>query len=213
MQELLIQIIVTLVQNGSDKIGGSTVNATLSTEGIAVTLVFIDSTQGWLVTDSGLQSEAPTNHIYVTATGGTITTLVILKFTHLQDQELLQFLQQVMQQVQIHSRLFSSGSRWWWWCEAVQLEVEAQEQVVIEFLHLYLYTASPINRLSNPAGITVSATSFSNYSWSWWRYWIIPPGGDGNGGNGSDSTFSSNNICRWWRWWSIGGWNEFKVVV
>jgi hypothetical protein len=64
---------VTLVQNGSDKIGGSTVNATLSTEGIAVTLVFIDSTQGWLVTDSGLQSESPTA-AYVTATGGTTTT-------------------------------------------------------------------------------------------------------------------------------------------
>jgi hypothetical protein len=64
---------VTLVQNGSDKIGGSTVNATLETEGIAVTLVFIDSTQGWLVTDSGLQSEAPTA-AFVTATGGTITT-------------------------------------------------------------------------------------------------------------------------------------------
>ena len=63
---------VTLVQNGSDKIGGSTVNATLGTEGIAVTLVFIDSTQGWLVTDSGLQGEAPTAQ-YVTATGGTIT--------------------------------------------------------------------------------------------------------------------------------------------
>ncbi len=64
---------VTLVQNGSDKIGGSTVNATLDVEGIAVTLVFIDSTQGWLVTDSGLQTEAPTA-LYVTATGGTITT-------------------------------------------------------------------------------------------------------------------------------------------
>ena len=63
---------VTLVQNGSDKIGGSTVNATLDVEGIAVTLVFIDSTQGWLVTDSGLQTEAPTAQ-YVTATGGTIT--------------------------------------------------------------------------------------------------------------------------------------------
>jgi len=59
--------------NGSDKIGGSTINATLETEGIAVTLVFIDSTQGWLVTDSGLQSEAPTAHL-LTATGGTITT-------------------------------------------------------------------------------------------------------------------------------------------
>jgi len=64
---------VTLVQNGSDKIGGSAVNATLTTEGIAVTLVFIDATQGWLVTDSGLQTEAPTAQ-YVTATGGTITT-------------------------------------------------------------------------------------------------------------------------------------------
>jgi len=65
---------LTLVQNGSDKIGGSTVNATLDVEGIAVTLVFIDSTQGWLVTDSGLQSEAPTTS-FIAATGGTITTV------------------------------------------------------------------------------------------------------------------------------------------
>jgi hypothetical protein len=65
---------VTLVQNGSDKIGGSTVNATLDVEGIAVTLVFIDSTQGWLVTDSGLQGEAPTAE-FVAATGGTVTTV------------------------------------------------------------------------------------------------------------------------------------------
>ena len=44
---------VTLVQNGSDKIGGSTVNATLDTEGAAVTLVFVDSTEGWVtVNDS-----------------------------------------------------------------------------------------------------------------------------------------------------------------
>jgi len=63
----------TLVQNGSDKIGGSTVNGILETEGIAVTLVFIDSTQGWLVTDSGLQSESPTEQ-FIAATGGTVTT-------------------------------------------------------------------------------------------------------------------------------------------
>jgi len=63
-----------LVPNGSDKIGGSAVNATLSTEGLSVTLVFIDSTQGWLVTDDGLQSEANTA-AFVTATGGnTVTT-------------------------------------------------------------------------------------------------------------------------------------------
>ena len=63
---------VTLVQNGSDKIGGSTVNATLSTEGLAVTLVFIDATQGWLVTDNGTQDTAPTAE-FIAATGGTIT--------------------------------------------------------------------------------------------------------------------------------------------
>ena len=65
--------VVTLVQNGSDKIGGSTENGILNTEGIAVTLVFIDSTQGWLITDDGLQSVADTNP-FITATGGTITT-------------------------------------------------------------------------------------------------------------------------------------------
>jgi len=62
---------LTLGRNGS-KIGGDAVDGTLTTEGIAVTLVFIDSTQGWLVTDSGLQSESPTR-TYITATGGTIT--------------------------------------------------------------------------------------------------------------------------------------------
>jgi hypothetical protein len=64
---------VTVAPNGSDKIGGdSTADGTLTTEGIAVTFVFIDSTQGWLVTDSGLQSELPTAQ-YIVATGGTIT--------------------------------------------------------------------------------------------------------------------------------------------
>jgi len=62
-----------LISNGSEKIGGSTNNAILSTEGLAVTLVYIDSTQGWLVTDDGLQSNADTNP-YIQATGGTETT-------------------------------------------------------------------------------------------------------------------------------------------
>jgi len=61
-----------LVPNGSDKIGGSTNNAILATEGIALTLIYIDSTQGWLVTDDGLQSVAVTNP-FIVATGGTIT--------------------------------------------------------------------------------------------------------------------------------------------
>jgi hypothetical protein len=64
---------VTLVQNGSDKIGGETVNATVATQGIAVTLVFVDSTKGWVVTDDGLASSASTS-AFIAASGGTETT-------------------------------------------------------------------------------------------------------------------------------------------
>ena len=60
-----------LLRNGSN-IGGNALNSTLSIEGLAVTLVYVDATKGWLVTDSGLQNEAPGPE-YITATGGTIT--------------------------------------------------------------------------------------------------------------------------------------------
>ena len=65
---------VTLDLNGTDKAAGSTTNPKLVQEGIAVTLVFVDSTKGWIVTDSGLQSEANQAQ-FITATGGTITTV------------------------------------------------------------------------------------------------------------------------------------------
>jgi hypothetical protein len=64
---------VVLDLNGSDKIGGQTTNPTLSTQGLAVTLVFVDATKGWLVTDSGLQNEAP-GALFVTASGGCEST-------------------------------------------------------------------------------------------------------------------------------------------
>ena len=55
------------------KIGGVVANSTMSTDGIAVTLVYVDATKGWIVTDSGLASDAP-GPKYVAATGGCITT-------------------------------------------------------------------------------------------------------------------------------------------
>ena len=65
---------LTLVQNGSDKIGSSTINAILSTEGGSLTLVFVDSTQGWLVVNDGVQEKALTAQ-FISATGGnTVTT-------------------------------------------------------------------------------------------------------------------------------------------
>ena len=63
---------VILNRNG-EPIGGDANNSELTTEGLAVTLVYVDGTKGWLVTDDGLQSSAP-GPKFVTATGGTIKT-------------------------------------------------------------------------------------------------------------------------------------------
>ena len=63
----------TLARNGSN-IAGLAIDSSIETEGIAITLVYVDATKGWLVTDSGLQSEAP-GPLYVAATGGTVTTV------------------------------------------------------------------------------------------------------------------------------------------
>ena len=64
---------LTLGRNGSNISGGAN-DASVNTEGIAVTLVYVDVTKGWLVTDSGNQSDAPLP-TFITATGGTITTV------------------------------------------------------------------------------------------------------------------------------------------
>jgi len=64
---------LTIVPNGTDKIGNLNQNAVLSTEGQSVTLVYVDSTQGWINTMDSTSNVrgAP---LFVAATGGTITT-------------------------------------------------------------------------------------------------------------------------------------------
>jgi hypothetical protein len=63
---------LTVDRNGSN-IGGVAANGTLSTNGLSVTFVYVDATQGWIVTDSGNRSDLPAPQ-FVTATGGTILT-------------------------------------------------------------------------------------------------------------------------------------------
>jgi hypothetical protein len=63
---------VTVARNGSN-IGGSAVNGVLSTNGVSVTFVYVDATQGWIVTDSGNRSDLPTPQ-FIAATGGCIAT-------------------------------------------------------------------------------------------------------------------------------------------
>jgi hypothetical protein len=62
----------TLGRNGSN-INGDASDSILTTEGLAVTLVYVDGTKGWITTDTGLASQTP-GPLFVTATGGCVTT-------------------------------------------------------------------------------------------------------------------------------------------
>ena len=64
---------LTVSPNGSEKIGGVNADVVLSTEGQSVTLVYVDSTQGWLnIQDS---TSNVRGNSFVAATGGTETTV------------------------------------------------------------------------------------------------------------------------------------------
>jgi len=64
---------LTVVPNGTDKIGSLNNNAILNTEGQSVTFVFVDSTQGWINTMDSTSNVRGTP-LFIIATGGTITT-------------------------------------------------------------------------------------------------------------------------------------------
>ena len=63
---------LTISPNGSDKLGGTNATKILKTEGQSITLVFVDSTQGWINTmdsTSNVRGES-----FISASGGTETT-------------------------------------------------------------------------------------------------------------------------------------------
>ena len=61
---------ITINSNGSEKIQGSTLDRIINTNGVTVTLVYVDGTQGWKVVDSGEVSNLPQVALFTTATGG-----------------------------------------------------------------------------------------------------------------------------------------------
>ena len=64
---------ITIDPNGTDKINGIIGNATISTNGAAVTLIFIDATRGWKDVNDATLNVTGINP-FVAATGGTILT-------------------------------------------------------------------------------------------------------------------------------------------
>ena len=64
---------LTVSPNGSEKIGGVASDAVLETEGQSATFVYVDSTEGWINVQE--TSNSVTGQSFITATGGTITTV------------------------------------------------------------------------------------------------------------------------------------------
>ena len=65
----------TIAPNGSEKIGGVADTLQLDVNGQAITLVYVDSTKGWVNVQNAEDTEVGTAAAFITATGGTITTV------------------------------------------------------------------------------------------------------------------------------------------
>jgi hypothetical protein len=64
-----------IIDPNGNNIQGSASNFNLNTEGGTILLIYVDATQGWLSVDSAVASDIlTTGPLFITATGGTITT-------------------------------------------------------------------------------------------------------------------------------------------
>ena len=72
IQELLQTNALTVVPNGSEKIGGVAASASLNVNGQAATFIYVDGTEGWINTQE-TQTTQTGLPPYITATGGTVT--------------------------------------------------------------------------------------------------------------------------------------------
>jgi hypothetical protein len=64
---------IVIDPNGSDNIQGVNANYLINVNGGTVTLVYVDSTQGWRPTDAATASSITEQPLFTVATGGTIT--------------------------------------------------------------------------------------------------------------------------------------------
>jgi hypothetical protein len=64
---------ITITPNGTNKINGVNLPYYISTQGLAVTLVYVDDTKGWKSVTGSDADATGTSPSYIAATGGTIT--------------------------------------------------------------------------------------------------------------------------------------------
>ena len=65
---------ITIGRNGSN-IQGNASDLVLTNSGVSITLVYVDGTKGWIVVNTGDESDKAPDPEFISATGGTITTV------------------------------------------------------------------------------------------------------------------------------------------
>ena len=174
---------ITIARNG-EPIQGTENDFVIQTEGLSIVLIYVDATQGWVSTGAAQASDIAEQALFITATGGTITTCGDYK---------------------IHT--FTGPGTFCVSCAGNPLGSTQVDYLVIAggaggaggsgggggaggFRESHstpvsgCYTASP---LSTPTGITVTATGFPITVGGGGG----GPGDGGSGGAGSNSVFST----------------------
>jgi len=64
---------ITIARNG-EPIQGTENDFVIQTEGLSIVLIYVDATQGWVSTGAAQASDIAEQALFITATGGTITT-------------------------------------------------------------------------------------------------------------------------------------------
>ncbi len=62
-----------ILNANGNKIQGSTTNFDITVEGSSIIIIYVDATQGWLITDASKAADISQQQLFITATGGTIT--------------------------------------------------------------------------------------------------------------------------------------------
>ena len=63
-----------ILNANGNKIQGSTTNFNITVEGSSIILIYVDATQGWVITDASKAADIAQQALFITATGGTETT-------------------------------------------------------------------------------------------------------------------------------------------